>query len=53
MKYGPELKVISTGDCNFTLQLSEKDTHVFVTPTALQKDIIILTIKLFNEQNCK
>ena len=59
MKYSPYLKVLldadddasrkkDAHDCLFTLQLSATDTHVFMTPSTYQRDIIVLTIKAFN-----
>jgi hypothetical protein len=50
MKYGSDLRVIPDleNDCLFTLVFSEKDTHVFMTPSSFQRDIIVLTIKAFN-----
>jgi len=57
MKYGQDLKVYRdpNNDSSFILEFSKADTHTFLTPTPQQRDIIILTIREFNNTylNCK
>ena len=57
MKYGSDLKVYRdpNNDSSFVLEFSKVDTHTFLTPTPHQRDIIILTIREFNNTylNCK
>ena len=48
MKYSSYLNVTpGADDCMFNLELAG-DQYVFMTPSAHQRDIIILTIKAFN-----
>jgi len=35
--------------CLFSLSFSEKDHHVFLTPSSFQRDIIVLTIQAFHQ----